>query len=78
MFAEDPQATQLALGVVGGSTATLTFRFYEQRITSPTASSSRLGPPDRYGLERHADRDSAWSISASIVPTARLKLNGGA
>lgn len=40
VFAVDPQATQLALGVVGGSTATLTFRFYEQPITSPTAPSA--------------------------------------
>jgi hypothetical protein len=40
VFALDPQATQLALGVVGGSTATLTYRFYEQRITSPTAPSA--------------------------------------
>jgi hypothetical protein len=37
VFAIDPQATQLALGVFGGSTATLTYRFYEQRIRSVAA-----------------------------------------
>jgi hypothetical protein len=40
VFALDPQATQLALGVVGGSTGILIYRFYEQRIASPTAPSA--------------------------------------
>jgi hypothetical protein len=30
----------LALGVVGGSTGILIYRFYEQRIASPTAPSA--------------------------------------
>jgi hypothetical protein len=40
VFSLDPQATQLALRVVGGSTASLTYRLYEQRITSLAASSA--------------------------------------
>jgi len=40
VFAIDPQATQLALGVVGGSTAILTYRFYEQRIRSLATQSA--------------------------------------
>ena len=36
-FSLNPRATQLAVRVIGGSTGILTYRFYEQRITSLAA-----------------------------------------